>query len=82
VFVVAGTCVEGNVREFALAGLWGDPNRFAYNRRYTPDELRGACATCEHAHRCRGGCTSTAYAIHGRPGTSSHCFLLHDGARP
>jgi radical SAM protein with 4Fe4S-binding SPASM domain len=76
------SCVEGNLRETSLARLWGDPDRFAYNRRYVPEQLSGACAACEHAHRCRGGCTSTAYAMHGRPGTSSHCFLLHGKAQP
>lgn len=73
------TCVEGNVRESSLASLWADPNRFAYNRRYTHAQLWGACASCDDSARCRGGCTSTAYAMHGRPGTSSHCFRLHEG---
>lgn len=72
------TCVEGNLRESTLAALWADPNRFAYNRRYSPAQLWGACADCPESRRCRGGCTSTAYAMQGRPGTSAHCFRLHD----
>jgi radical SAM protein with 4Fe4S-binding SPASM domain len=73
-------CSEGNLREQSLASIWNDPNRFAYNRRFAPDQLGGRCAGCEQAPRCRGGCTATAYAFHGRPGTSSHCFRLHTGA--
>lgn len=72
------TCVEGNVRELSLSSLWNDPNRFAYNRRYTPAQLWGACVACEHSRHCRGGCTSTAYAMSGRPGTISHCFRSHE----
>jgi radical SAM protein with 4Fe4S-binding SPASM domain len=71
-------CVEGNVREGPLATLWSDPGRFAYNRRYTPAQLSGPCADCQHARRCRGGCTAAAYATTGRPGTSTHCLRLHD----
>jgi radical SAM protein with 4Fe4S-binding SPASM domain len=72
------TCVEGDVRTTSLASLWADASGFAYNRRYTPAQLGGACAHCEAAQLCRGGCTSTAYAMHGRPGTSVHCFRLHE----
>jgi radical SAM protein with 4Fe4S-binding SPASM domain len=71
------SCDEGNLREESLAAMWKDPDRFAYNRRYTPEQLGGECADCEQASLCRGGCTATAYAVHGRPGTSSHCFRLH-----
>jgi radical SAM protein with 4Fe4S-binding SPASM domain len=70
-------CTEGNVREESLITIWNDPNRFGYNRRYTPAQLSGACADCEHAQLCRGGCTATAFAMHGRPGVSTHCFHLH-----
>jgi len=73
------TCTEGNVRQESLAAIWRDPDRFRYNRCYTPEQLSGPCSVCEEAKRCRGGCTAAAYAIHGRPGTSSHCLRLHDG---
>jgi radical SAM protein with 4Fe4S-binding SPASM domain len=69
-------CTEGNVREESLCAIWNDPNRFSYNRHYTPAQLSGACADCEQAQRCRGGCTATAYAMHGKPGVSTHCFGL------
>jgi len=72
-------CVEGNVRQEAIATLWNDPNRYGYNRQYTPEQLSGSCASCDKSQRCRGGCLATAYAMHGRPGQSSHCFRLHTG---
>ena len=71
------TCVEGNVRQESLVAMWNDPDRFSYNRHYTPAQLSGACADCAQAQGCRGGCTATAYAMHGRPGVSTHCFRLH-----
>jgi radical SAM protein with 4Fe4S-binding SPASM domain len=71
------TCTEDNVRERSLASIWRDPQRFRYNRHYTPEQLSGPCAQCEESQHCRGGCTATAYAMHGRPSTSSHCFRLH-----
>jgi len=72
------SCVEGNLREQSLAEIWKDPNRFAYNRQFTPAQLTGPCADCPHSARCRGGCSATAYATFGRPSTSSHCLWLHD----
>jgi radical SAM protein with 4Fe4S-binding SPASM domain len=71
-------CTEGNVREESLATIWRDMQRFRYNRRYTPEQLSGPCASCEESQHCRGGCTAAAYAMHGRPGTNSHCFRLHE----
>lgn len=73
---------EGSIRERPLAELWNDPGAFAYNRRFTPAQLSGPCATCGEAARCRGGCTSAAFTMHGRPGTSAHCFRLHDHEAP
>jgi radical SAM protein with 4Fe4S-binding SPASM domain len=67
---------EGNVRVEPLARIWGDPERFAYNRRFDRSSLWGACATCEAAEPCRGGCTAMAIAAHGRPGRSDRCFRL------
>jgi radical SAM protein with 4Fe4S-binding SPASM domain len=72
------SCVEGNVREQSLAEIWNDPNRFAYNRKFTPDQVGGACTGCPHVARCRGGCTATAYAMSGQPSRNAHCLGLHD----
>ena len=50
--------IEGNIRERSLRGIWEDPNAFAYNRRFRPSDLTGACAVCRHGRRCAGGCRS------------------------
>jgi radical SAM protein with 4Fe4S-binding SPASM domain len=70
-------CSEGSVRERSLSDVWNDPRAFAYNRSFAPENLAGACATCEEARRCRGGCTTAALTAHGRPGISTRCFRLH-----
>lgn len=72
---------EGSLKTESLAEIWGDPNRFAYTRRYDEAQLWGACATCSEARRCRGGCTAMAMSVHGRPGASTHCFRLHEDHR-
>jgi len=76
------SCVEGNLRERSLAALWNDPNRFAYNRQFTPAQLGGSCTQCLHSARCRGGCSATAFAGFGRPSSSAHCLWLHDTEVP
>jgi radical SAM protein with 4Fe4S-binding SPASM domain len=73
------SCVEGNIREQSLASIWNSPDRFAYNRRFSPAQVGGDCITCPHVARCRGGCSATAYATSGRPSESVLCLWLHDG---
>jgi radical SAM protein with 4Fe4S-binding SPASM domain len=50
--------VEGNIRERSFHDIWHDPNGFAYNRRHSPDMLKGVCADCDMNEFCRGGCKS------------------------
>ncbi len=57
--------IEGNVNERSLSEIWQDPGAFTYNRRFTPDLLRGACRGCQWGERCRGGCRDVAYAFTG-----------------
>ena len=57
--------VEGNIRDTDLVELWGDPNAFAYNRRWAMESLGGACRECERARRCRGGCLAKRVASGG-----------------
>ena len=65
--------IEGNLRERALADIWNDENAFAYNRKYTPELLTGACASCPEARRCAGGCRSYAYFVHGKMYEAPYC---------
>ena len=53
--------IEGNLRERSLRDIWEDPDAFAYNRKFTPDLLKGKCASCPHGDICAGGCRSYNY---------------------
>lgn len=55
----------GNVRERALGAIWADDDGFAYNRRFVPTLLTGACAGCAFGSVCRGGCRSLAWSATG-----------------
>ena len=66
--------LEGNVRQRPIAELWHDPDAFALNRQFTPDKLRGFCATCPHGPTCRGGCSDLAHAATGSPYDNPYCF--------
>lgn len=73
--VMDDSFVEGNVRERALAGLWADPEAFAYNRRFDPAWLEGACAGCDLGALCRGGCRDHAASFTGS--RFAYPFCLH-----
>ena len=66
--------IEGNVRERSLTDIWRDPDSFAYNRKFTPADLKGHCAGCAWGEICRGGCTWTSVAHHGQPHQSPQCY--------
>lgn len=63
---------EGNVRARPLAEIWRDPAAFAYNRRFSVDQLTGFCRTCVHAELCRGGCRSLRLCQGG--GENRYCY--------
>lgn len=65
--------VEGNLRERRLADIWNDPDAFAYNRRFTPALLTGACASCPYGSRCAAGCRSYDYFTTGKLYESPLC---------
>ena len=64
---------EGNLREKSLREIWEDPNAFAYNRKFTPELLSGACASCEAGPFCAGGCRSYNYFVHGKIYEAPRC---------
>jgi radical SAM protein with 4Fe4S-binding SPASM domain len=66
--------VEGNIRQRPLADIWNDPEAFAYNRKWTVDQLTGFCRECRHATSCRGGCLGKRVAS-GELGEYSHCLF-------
>lgn len=70
--------IEGNLREKSLYEIWNSPDAFAYNRKFTPEQLEGACKTCIHACKCAGGCRSYNFFTNGNMYDSQHCVLRNE----
>ncbi|OGQ89240.1 MAG: hypothetical protein A2289_20705 [Deltaproteobacteria bacterium RIFOXYA12_FULL_58_15] len=66
--------LEGNIRERPLEAIWSDPNAFAYNRRFSPEQLSGYCGRCQHRISCRGGAKCMAAAACGGVGEDPYCY--------
>jgi radical SAM protein with 4Fe4S-binding SPASM domain len=73
--------IEGNIRKESLRAIWEDPQRFKYNRYFSPDMLEGHCKGCAMGARCRAGCTVTALAATGNRFDNPYCTygVLHRG---
>lgn len=65
--------VEGNLREKSLYEIWNAPDSFAYNRKFTLDQLNGKCKGCEYGSWCAGGCRSYNYFTHREMYDSLFC---------
>ncbi|MBD3317123.1 MAG: radical SAM protein [Chitinivibrionales bacterium] len=65
--------LEGNIRRQSLVDIWKNPDNFAYNRKFTRDQLGGYCAECRYGSLCRGGCGSAAIAHTGKIGNNPMC---------
>lgn len=65
--------IEGNLRERSLGEIWNDPGAFAYNRKFSPDQLTGRCKGCEAGDLCRGGCRSSNYFSTGSLFSNAYC---------
>jgi radical SAM protein with 4Fe4S-binding SPASM domain len=70
--------IEGNVRERSLLEIWRDPNCFARNRAFTPDQLSGFCAECQHGASCRAGCADTARSSTQAAFENRYCFYRYE----
>lgn len=70
--------IEGNLRERSLRDIWTDPESFAYNRRFTVDDLKGRCRGCVHGSICAGGCRSYNYFSHGKLYEAPQCACGKD----
>ncbi len=64
---------EGNLRERSLREIWEDPDAFAYNRKFTPELLSGACAACKMGPFCAGGCRSYNWFVHHKLYEAPRC---------
>lgn len=65
--------IEGNLRERSLIEIWNDPDAFAYNRKFSPDQLTGRCKGCSASDLCRGGCRSSNYFSTGSLFSNAYC---------
>lgn len=65
--------VEGNVRDRRLDRLWQDPVSFSRFRNKL-EQLRGHCAVCAFAERCRAGCSAIAHSATGHIGENPYCL--------
>jgi radical SAM protein with 4Fe4S-binding SPASM domain len=65
---------EGSLRHRTLKDLWEAPDAFAFNRRFSPDQLAGFCAVCRYRDICRGGCSWTAYSHTDSRFDNPYCF--------
>ncbi len=68
--------IEGNLRERTLKDIWEDSRSFAYNRHFRPEQLTGACASCQYGTYCAGGCRSYNYFVLGKVFESPNCARL------
>lgn len=66
--------LEGNLREQNLAELWAKDDAFAYNRKFSVEQLAGFCARCRFRDICRGGCAWTAYSHTRNRFDNPYCF--------
>jgi radical SAM protein with 4Fe4S-binding SPASM domain len=65
---------EGNLRERSLTEIWCDDDAFAYNRKFSVDQLAGFCRTCRYNDICRGGCSWTAHSHTGNRFDNPFCY--------
>ncbi len=73
--------LEGNIRDRPLTEIWNDPAAFAYNRKFTLEQLEGFCRDCEYAEICRGGCGWTSFAHVGEMGGNPYCYYRQEKER-
>jgi radical SAM protein with 4Fe4S-binding SPASM domain len=66
--------IEGNIREKSLREIWEDPNNFAYNRKFSKEQLGPNCKDCKYGAICKGGCNAMSYTLTGRFHNDPYCF--------
>jgi len=70
---------EGNLHTQSLAEIWGNPEAFAYNRRFQLSALKGTCAKCRFAAVCRGGARCVAAATGNTLAENAYCYAAQTG---
>lgn len=65
---------EGNCKETPLKEIWNDNSKFAYNRRFSRDRLKGYCKECSYGNLCRGGCSVNTCSSRGTDKETPYCL--------
>jgi len=68
------TYIEGNVREKRITDIWNDPEAFAYNRKFSKQDLGKNCTGCAFGGTCKGGCMGMSVAFTTTPHNDPYCF--------
>jgi radical SAM protein with 4Fe4S-binding SPASM domain len=68
------TYVEGNIRKKSIIDIWNDPEAFAYNRKFTKEDLGNYCKGCTFGESCKGGCLGMSTAFTATPHNDPYCF--------
>jgi len=66
--------LEGNLREQSMAAIWTGEESFAFNRRFSTEQLTGFCGVCRYKDICRGGCAWTAFSHTEDRFDNPYCF--------
>ncbi len=72
---LSASYIGGNVRDMRLAEIWANPQRLAFTRNSTIDDLWGHCSDCYYADVCMAGCTWTSHSLLGRSGNNPMCHF-------
>lgn len=68
--------VEGDLRENDLWDIWFNQNSFAYNRRFTIDDIGTNCKECDMIEQCKGGCSINSYSATGIFHNDPYCYYM------
>jgi radical SAM protein with 4Fe4S-binding SPASM domain len=66
--------VEGDLRKKDLWDIWFNPDSFAYNRHFSPNDLGQGCKSCDKAVECHGGCSVCSYSATGHFHDNPYCY--------
>ncbi len=66
--------IEDSIRNRSLIEIWNDPQLFARNRHFDPQQLTGACKSCPFGATCRAGCANVGFTVTGDTFNNPYCF--------
>jgi radical SAM protein with 4Fe4S-binding SPASM domain len=66
--------IEGNIRKKSIIEIWNSLDSFAYNRKFTIEDLGENCRGCSFGTTCRGGCMGMSSGFTKHPHNTPYCF--------